>query len=132
MSMASLEQALRKDLPHHWVETEAEVTDCTFVKTRWYVDGSGVDEQIPHYTVGFTYNVSGTAYSGVLSSPVQVEPGDTFLLRYNPDDPKENNSLESELDRPWFKEYTWLVGALIVAAMLVDLVHRYFPHVFHR
>ena len=27
---------------------------------------------------------------------------DTFLLRYNPDDPKENNSLASELDRPWY------------------------------
>jgi hypothetical protein len=54
------------------------------------------------------------------------------FLRYNPADPKENNSLESELDRPWFKEYTWLVGALIVGAMLVEFVHRYFPHLFHR
>jgi hypothetical protein len=82
--------------------------------------------------VGFTYKVNGNTYSGVLSSPVQVEPGDTFALRYNPADPKENNSLESELDRPWFKEYTWLVGALIVGAMLVEFVHRYFPHLFHR
>ena len=132
MSIASLEQALRKDLPHHWLETEAEVTDCTFARFKAYIDGAGVDDDLAHYSVGFTYKVDGTTYSGVLSSPVQVESGDTFLLRYNPADPKENNSLESELDRPWFKEYTWLVGALIVAAMLFDLVRRYFPHLFHR
>jgi hypothetical protein len=91
-----------------------------------------MDTDLAHYVVTFTYRVNGTTYSGELSSPVQVEPGDTFLLRYNPADPKENNSLESELDRPWFKEYTWLVGALIVAAMLFGLVSRYFPHLFHR
>ena len=132
MSIASLEQALRKDLPHHWLETEAEVTDCTFARQSYEIDGAGMDTDLTHYVVTFTYKVNGTTYSGVLSSPVQVEPGDTFLLRYNPADPKENNSLESELDRPWFKEYTWLVGALIVGAMLFDLVRRYFPHLFHR
>jgi hypothetical protein len=91
-----------------------------------------MDTDLAHYVVTFTYSVSGTPYKGELSSPVQVEPGDTFALHYNPTDPKENNSLESELDRPWFKEYTWLFGALIVAAALAECVRRYFPHLFHR
>jgi hypothetical protein len=129
MSIASFEQALRKDLPHHWAEVEAEVTDCTFVKTRWYADGAGVDEQIPHYAVGFTYEVNGATYNGVLSSPVQVEPHDKFLLRYNPDKPQENNSVESELDRPWYNIYLYFVGALVLGAMLFGFFHR---HVFHR
>ena len=85
--MASFEQALRKDLPHHWLETEAEVTDCTFARQSYEIDGAGMDTDLAHYVVTFTYRVNGTTYSGELSSPVQVEPGDTFLLRYNPADP---------------------------------------------
>jgi hypothetical protein len=130
MSMASFEQALRKDLPHHWLETEAEVADCTYAPIRAFVDGAGVDEQLAHYTVGFTYKVNGTTYNGVLSSPVEVEPHDTFALRYNPDRPEENNSLESELDRPWFKEYTWLFVAFLAGLFLLGLLQKYPLHLF--
>ena len=132
MSIASFEQALRKDLPHHWVETEAEVTDCTYARLSTYLGADGVEEQLAHYTVGFTYKVNGITYNGVLSSPVQVEPHDTFLLRYNPDNPAENNSLESELDRPWYKYYTYLAGALILGTLLYNLVQRFVPDLFAR
>jgi Protein of unknown function (DUF3592) len=132
MSMASFEQALRKDLPHHWLETEAEVTDCTYARASAYLSADGVDQQLAHYTVGFTYKVDGTTYDGVLSSPVQVEPHDTFLLRYNPDRPAENNSLESELDRPWFNVYMYLVGALVIGVILYNFAHRYLFRLFVR
>jgi Protein of unknown function (DUF3592) len=128
MSLATFEQALRKDLPHHWVETEAEVTYCAYAPVKAYASADGIDEQLAHYTVGFTYNVAGKTYDGVLSSPVEVEPHDTFAIRYNPDDPKENNSLASELDRPWYTVYMVLFGALIAGALLYGLVQRYFPH----
>jgi hypothetical protein len=85
-----------------------------------------VDEQLAHYTVGFSYKVNGTTYDGVLSSPVQVEPHDTFLLRYNPDDPKENNSLASELDRPWYNAYLYLFAALMLGLLLYHLFGKYF------
>ena len=130
MSISSLEQALRKDLPHHWLETQAEVTDCTFARFRAYIDGAGVEDQLAHYVVGFTYKVNGTAYTGVLSSPVQVEPHDTFAIRYNPYRPEENNSIESELDRPWFKDYTYLVAAVLIVLMLFGISSR--SHPFHR
>lgn len=126
MSLASFEQALRKDLPHHWAEVEAEVTDCTYARLRAYIDGAGVEDQLAHYAVGFTYKVNGTTFNGVLSSPVKVEPRDKFLLRYNPDKPEENNSIESELDRPWFNDYLFLVGALILGLMLYGFFHRHF------
>jgi hypothetical protein len=125
MSISSLEQALRKDLPHHWVETEAEVSDCTFTPFKAYIDGTGPEDQLAHYTVGFTYKVNGTVYEGVLSSPVEVEPHDTFAIRYNPYRPEQNNSLESELDRPWFKDYTYLFAALLVGLLLLELFHRH-------
>jgi hypothetical protein len=128
MSIASIEQALRKDLPHHWLETEAEVTDCEYTRISYTVSGAGIDDDLAHYAVGFTYNVNGTTYTGELSSPVQVERGDKFLLHYNPTDPKENNSLESELDRPWFKDYTYVFGALVLGLMLYGLIHQYLHH----
>jgi hypothetical protein len=128
MSLASFEEALRKDLPHHWLETEAEVTSCAYAPARVYGSADGLDEQLAHYTVGFSYEVGGKTYDGVLSSPVQVEKHDTFALHYNPSDPKENNSLASELDRPWYTIYMYLFAAVIVGAMLYGLAQRYVLH----
>lgn len=128
MSLASLEQSLRKELPHHWLETEAEVTDCTYARFRAYIDGTGVEDQLAHYAVGFSYKVNGTTYKGVLSSPVEVEPHDTFAIHYNPDDPAENNSILSELDRAWYKDYTYLVGAVLIGLLVYALVQRYVLH----
>lgn len=127
--MPSLDEMLHKDHPHHWLEAEAEVTDCTFTSARFSIDGAGVEEEFPHYDVGFAYKVNGAAYTGVLSSPVQVESHDTFIIRYNPDRPEQNNSLESELDRPWFRDYTWLIVAVFIVLFLIDFFHR---HPFHR
>ena len=63
---------------------------------------------------------------------MQVEPHDTFLLRYNPDQPEENNSLESELDRPWYNVYMYVLGALVLGALLYGFVQKYFSHLFVR
>jgi hypothetical protein len=129
MPMKSLEQALHSKLPHHWVETEAKVTDCTYARLRAYIDGGGAEDQLAHYAVGFSYKVDGKTYSGELSSPVEVQPHDTFTIRYNPDRPEQNNSVESELDRPWFKDYMYVVGALILGLVIYGLLQQ---HVFHR
>jgi hypothetical protein len=134
MSVASIEHALYQDWPGHWPQTEAEVTDCRRVHgdtRRW--DGGGPDPQLPHYTVGFAYTVGGARYTGVLSSTVQVEPRDTFPIRYNPDHPDQNNSLASEIDHSVvFRDYTWAMGALILGIMVVDFVRRNFFHSFLR
>jgi hypothetical protein len=119
---------LRFESPHHWAETEAQVTDCTFAHFRATLDGGGIDDQLAHYAVGFTYEVDGVQYKGVLSSPVEVQPGDTFAIRYNPAHPEENNSVASELDRPWFKEYTFLLAAVILGITLYDIAQRYLHH----
>lgn len=130
--MATFERVLRKDLPHHWLEVEAEVTDCAYARAGVYLSADGADEQLAHYAVGFKYMVNGATYKGELSSPVQVEPHDTFLLRYNPDQPEENNSLESELDRPWYNVYMYVLGALVLGALLYGFVQKYFSHLFVR
>jgi hypothetical protein len=119
---------LRLNWPHHWVETQAEVTDCTYARFSARLDGAGLDDDLAHYAVGFSYQVGGTSYKGVLSSPVEVQPHDTFAIRYNPTDPQENNSIESELDRPWFKEYTFLFAAAILGIMIYGFVQQHLLH----
>ena len=130
MSLAEIEDALRNDLPNHWIVGEAEVTDCTYIRGR--SGGRGGDGVLAHYVVGFSYKVNGTTYRGATTSPAEVKPHDKFSIRYNSDHPEENNSIASQFDRPWFKEYTWLIGALVAGAMLVDFVRHQFPHMFHR
>ena len=121
-----MEDALRHDWPHHWPEVEAEVTDCTFVRFKSYLDVYGVEDQLAHYAVGFRYEVNGIAHTGVLSSPVKVEPQDRFFVRYDPEHPEQNNSLASELDSHWFNDYMYVVAAAIFGLMFVDFVHRQF------
>ena len=84
----------------HWPSTQAEVTDCKRMRVpqRFYGDSYPLPEPplIRGYAVGFRYSVDGKSYTGILDSPVEVEAGDRFQLRYNPNHPNENNSLCSE------------------------------------
>lgn len=115
-----------RPLHHGWPEVEAEVTSCRIVRRSGTYR---LDVSVPFYAVCFSYTVDGITYEGVTNSPVEVEPRDKFAIRYNPANPEENNSLESELDRPWFKEYTYLFAALLIGLLVLDLFRRY---IFHR
>ena len=109
-------------LHHDWLEVEAEVCDCRFIRAT-SGSRSSVGEAA-HYAVGFKYQVNGTTYQGVLSSPVEVQVHDKFFLRYNPDHPEENNSLASECDRGWFKYYIYIVSALVIGCVVYDVVRN--------
>jgi len=80
------------------------------------------------YAVGFTYKVNGISYEGATNSPVAMQRGDRFSIRYDPEDPEENNSLESECERPWFKDYLYVSYAVLLGLMLYGLVSRYLLH----
>ena len=110
---------------HGWPETEAEVISCTYVPGR----GARGGGELAHYVVGFAYKVNGTIYRDNTPSLVEVQPHDKFSIRYNPDHPDQNHSLFSVCDRPWFKDYMYLVGALILGLALYDLVRT---HLLHR
>ena len=111
-------------LHHDWPEVEAEVCDCRFVRaTRGSRASIG---EAAYYAVGFTYQVNGTTYQGVLNSPVGVQPHDKFSLRYNPEHPEENNSLASECERGWFKYYTYIFAALLIGFVVFDVVRSLF------
>jgi hypothetical protein len=71
----------------------------------------------------------GLTYHGGTSSSVAVQRDDKFPIRYNPDHPDQNNSLASVCDRPWFNDYLYVVGALILGATLYGFVNA---HLLHR
>lgn len=109
-------------LHHDWLEVEAEVCDCRFIRAK--VGSRSTVGESAHYAVGFKYQVNGTTYQGVLCSPVEVQAHDKFSLRYNPDHPEENNSLASECDRGWFKYYVYIVSALVIGFVVYDVVRN--------
>ena len=114
----------------HWPSTEAEVTDCRKMTFRHRYYSYRVPQQIPllgGYAVGFRYSVDGRLYDGVLDSRVQVEPGDHFALRYNPDQPNENNSVCS--DNSPSSILTPVITAILAILFIVLLIiERFFTH----
>jgi hypothetical protein len=106
---------------HGWREIEAEVTDCRFVRVPNRTGG------FPSYfAVGFKYKVNGVTYRGSQNSSVEVMRGDKFIVLYNPERPEENNSVGSMSERWWFKDYIWIVGALLLGLIVFDIIRGLF------
>jgi hypothetical protein len=68
------------------------------------------------YAVTFTYAVNGKTYDGIAISPDKFEENDTFVIRYNPDHPEENNSFESEFS--WIDGFMSYYAAFLFLAFL--------------
>jgi hypothetical protein len=120
MSVDSIEIA-----PHHgWLETKAEVTSCVYIRASSY-RGDGIPA---YYAVGFTYRVNGKKYADATASSVEVQLQDKLSIRYNPDHPDQNNSLASVCDRPWFKDYIYVVGTLVLGLTVYGIVSKYLLH----
>lgn len=101
-----------------WLETEAEVTSCSSIPQHY--SRFGATTNLSGWAVGFAYVVSGKTYDGILMSRDKLEKHDRFAIRYNPDQPAENDSLETKLG--WIDGF--VVGAydLFLALILVSLV----------
>lgn len=102
-----------------WLEAEAEVTSCIAVPQRHYYSRFGTTN-LSGWAVGFTYVVNGKPYDGILVSRDKIEKHERFAIRYNPDQPAENDSLETKLD--WIDGF--VVGAydLFLALVVVSLI----------
>lgn len=114
----------------HWPSTEAEVTDCRAARNRVSLHSKIEPPLLLGYIVGFSYSVNGKSYAGTLDSPVEVEAGDRFKLRYNPDHPNENNSLCSDNSPStlYGTAANWVIGILIGFLLLAFLVDRFLKH----
>jgi hypothetical protein len=121
-----------------WRTTSATVVACRPARvSRYYSPSMRVPYDPPILTgfiVEFSYDVNGRTYTGILDSPVEVQPDDKFDLRYNPAHPEENNSLGSTGDSGTriATLTTFFLGLLILVALLMRLllhVRRLLP--FH-
>ena len=92
------------------------------VACRHNSGGDGIEGPLflNDYIVEFSYQEEGITYTGVLDSPVEVQPGDEFNIRYNPLNPEENNSLGSAGDSgvQLGTLITWSLFLLILIALL--------------
>lgn len=82
---------------HDWLQTEAEVTSCKPARKRYYYSRYS-SPTLDGWAVGFCYLVKGKSYDGILLSKEEVKEQGRFMIRYNPERPDENNTLESKLD----------------------------------
>lgn len=101
-----------------WIEVEAEVQDCTAIRAAR--SARSTYPRWGGYIVGFNYKVDGATYDGVTNSLDEVQPGDKFVIRCNPQHPKENNTFDSETN--WVATLNWIVWAGIVLAFVAYYV----------
>jgi hypothetical protein len=105
--------------PNEWPTTEATVYSCGWEGTP--IDGmlsrklSGAFSG--HFVTVFSYEVNGNHYTGEFSASREWEEGSKFPLRYNPDNPDENNR-NDELDSPAVSAATFIAG-LALAALFI-------------
>jgi hypothetical protein len=110
-----------------WLETEAEVEECTTVQ-RWR-DGIYHTDYYPalgEYVVVFGYTVNGRRYGGTTGSPCQLHKYDKFKIRYNPKCPEQNNTFESSTNWviPYTKIYSWILALLLALLFALSLVRK--------
>lgn len=102
-----------------WSETQAQVVSCTPVRSTYY--GTSRDGWAPTggWAVNFAYTAAGKKFEGIFNSRNEVEMGDTFAIRYNPANPEENNTLDSELG--WFNGYVLGLYDLFLVLLIASL-----------
>ena len=112
----SLDQAIRKFTHRGWTNADAQVRSCKLIHPSNRLQQRDGSMPIGGYAVTFTYAVNGKTYDGIAISPDKVEENDTFVIRYNPDHPEENNSFESEFR--WIDGFMSYYAAFLFLAFL--------------
>jgi len=92
-----------------WLETTAAIYTCGWQDTPWYYLGSG------NYIIVFSYKVNGDHYSGEYSDVVPATEGSQFSLRYNPDNPEENEKSAAMNRQRWLIAVASVVLAVALA-----------------
>jgi hypothetical protein len=80
----------RKPLPA-WLETEATVTGCHYEFARMNTLTLGVAVDANPFLIAFSYYAHGRTYEDEFTSPVAIEQGRKFVVRYNPLAPQQNS-----------------------------------------
>jgi hypothetical protein len=106
-----------------WVDVEAEVSDCTLIR-NYIATPRDAWKPLGGYVVGFTYEMNGKSYEGILDSPDKVEAGDKFTIRCNPRHPEKNNTFDSETH--WTYTYTKIFSIVMILLMGFLFIRSFF------
>jgi hypothetical protein len=122
-----LAQFIRKLRRSNWPEISAEVQTCNYTRLTSQLLPNGA---LPArflgvgpacYLITFAYKVDGRTYGGGFQCAVEVQTGDKFPIRYNPNHPERNSS---EPYGDWEKYYDWVFAALIIGLMIFSYFKR--------
>jgi hypothetical protein len=110
-------------LPRRWVDVEAEVSYCTLIR-NYIATPRDAWKPLGGYVVGFTYEVDGNSYEGILDSPDKVKVGEKFTIRCDPRHPEKNNTFDPETH--WTYTYTKIFTIAMILLMLFLFIRSYF------
>jgi hypothetical protein len=99
-----------------WRTTPATVYTCGDWEqgTSWKLWGKGSSSG---HLIVFSYKVNGETYSGEFMGTA-MKPGDTFEIRYDPDDPNQNDtSMDSKRSKA--SMIAAAAGGLLIAGLLI-------------
>lgn len=115
-------------LKRGWVDVEAEVQDCSAIRHGGArVTRMGIEPGISGYIVSFSYEVNGKTYDGSTLSKDEVQKGDKFVIRCDPQHPEENNTFDSETN--WM---TALQMVLMSGLVLLFVIYYLWDRLGHR
>jgi hypothetical protein len=114
-----------------WLEADAEITECISAESSEYIATRSIRLPRPStyqlggpipsgYVVTFTYKVDGESYEGTTISPDGAELHGKMTIRYNPRNPAQNNSFDSET--AWMKSVSNAEGILALCLLLLAVV----------
>lgn len=106
-----------------WVDVEAEVSCCRLIR-NYIATPRDAWKPLGGYVVGFTYEVNGKGYEGILDSPDRLKVGDKFTIRCDPRHPEKNNTFDSETH--WTYTYTKIFRIAMILLMLFLFIRSYF------
>ena len=104
-----------------WRTTLATVYTCGEwePESSWKLWGEGSSSG---HLVVFSYEVNGETYSGQFMGSA-MKPGDTFEIRYDPDDPNQNDtSMDSKRNKAIM--IAAAIGGMLLAGLLIWMRER--------
>jgi hypothetical protein len=104
-----------------WLETMASVTSCTYEFGATKALAFGIPED-NHFLIGFSYHAHGKDFTGEFRSPVALEQGHLFSIRYNPLAPQQNTKTATlpTVRTPFFA--IGIAGSVILSLLYLMLM----------
>jgi len=104
-----------------WPDAEAEVVTCKAIRIADpYLAYRDAAPRLGGWGITFNYIVNGKTYAGVFNSRDEVPAGEKFSIRFNPQQPEQNNTIDSELG--WLNDTVVRAYDVLLIVLLFALI----------